>query len=167
MSRYGVIRAVVIQSGRIKKRSVIYTNAKDKEIDDEKIIKLLCRRWGEENLIKELLLKHLINYYDKQKELLPALAMIVGRGGHVKLKAGQLKVKLRRFINSEIDNAARHICEDLNRMNPVTLDKHRLPIRYEVTQGTHRTFLKKSAERGRLLKPLRLDNTQAKPCGAP
>ena len=23
---------------------------------------LLCRRWGEENLIKELLLKHLINY---------------------------------------------------------------------------------------------------------
>jgi transposase len=265
MSKYGAIRAVVIQSGRIKKRSVIYTNAKDKEIDDEKIIELLCRRWGEENLIKELLLKHLINYspgyvfeeleeqplvdnpeikklkkekagkttdlhklklqladwvlkqtdkaafedlkktkiqlladitkadneilllnqqidktakkirfdqvndgekllklnyekkrfldcikvfvynmekkmcghllnyYDKQKELLPALAMIVGRGGHVKLEAGQLKVKLRRFINSEIDYAARHICEDLNRMNPVTLDKHRLPMRYEVT----------------------------------
>jgi transposase len=265
MSKYGAIRAVVIQSGRIKKRSVIYTNAKDKEIDDEKIIELLCRRWGEENLIKELLLKHLINYspgyvfeeleeqplvdnpeikklkkekagkttdlhklklqladwvlkqtdkaafedlkktkiqlladitkadneilllnqqidktakkirfdqvndgekllklnyekkrfldcikvfvynmekkmcghllnyYDKQKELLPALAMIVGRGGHVKLEAGQLKVKLRRFINSEIDYAARHICEDLNRMNPVTLDKYRLPIRYEVT----------------------------------
>jgi hypothetical protein len=265
MSKYGAIRAVVIQSGRIKKRSVIYTNAKDKEIDDEKIIELLCRRWGEENLIKELLLKHLINYspgyvfeeleeqpmvdnpeikklkkekagkatelhklklqladwvlkqtdkaafedlkkskiklvadiakadndilllnqqidktpkkirydqindggkllklnyekkrfldcikvfvynmekkmceqllnyYDKQKELLPALSMIVGRGGHVKLEAGQLKVKLRRFINSEIDYAARHICEDLNRMNPVTLDKHRLPMRFEVT----------------------------------
>jgi hypothetical protein len=256
---------VVIQSGRIKKRSVIYTNAKDNEVDAEKIIELLCRRWGEENLIKELLLKHLINYspgyvfealeeqpmvdnpeikklkkekagkatqlhklklqladwilkqtdkaafedlkktkiqlladiakadndilllnqqidktpkkirfdqindgekllklnyekkrfldcikvfvynmekkmceqllnyYDKQKELLPALSMIVGRGGHVKLEAGQLKVKLRRFINSEIDYAARHICEDLNRMNPVTLDKHRLPMRYEVT----------------------------------
>jgi transposase len=265
MSKYGVIRAVVIQSGRIKKRSVIYTNAKDNEVDAEKIIELLCRRWGEENLIKELLLKHLINYspgyvfealeeqpmvdnpeikklkkekagkatqlhklklqladwilkqtdkaafedlkktkiqlladiakadndilllnqqidktpkkirfdqindgekllklnyekkrfldcikvfvynmekkmceqllnyYDKQKELLPALSMIVGRGGHVKLEAGQLKVKLRRFINSEIDYAARHICEDLNRMNPVTLDKHRLPMRYEVT----------------------------------
>jgi transposase len=265
MSKFGVIRAIVIQSGRMKKRSVIYTNAEDNEIDCEKIIELLCRRWGEENLIKELLLKHLINYspgyvfeeleeqpmvdnpqikrlkkdkagqatklhklklqladwilkqsgtaafedlkkskiqlladiakadneilllnqqidkipakirfdqlkegeklvqlnyekkrfldcikvfvynmekkmcghllnyYDKQKELLPALAMIVGRGGHVKLEAGQLKVKLRRFINSEIDYAARHICEDLNRMNPVTLDKHRLPMRYEVT----------------------------------
>jgi hypothetical protein len=265
MNKYGVIRAIVIQSGRIKKRAVIYTNAKDNEIDAEKIIELLCRRWGEENLIKELLLKHLINYspgyvfeeleeqpmvdnpeikqlkrekagkatelhklklqladwilkqpdkaafedlkktkiqlladiakadneilllkqqidkkpkklrfdqvndgekllrlnyekkrfldcikvfvynmekkmcglllnyYDKQKEVLPALSMIVGRGGHVKLEAGELKVQLRRFINPEIDYAARHICEDLNRMNPVTLDKHRLPIRYEVT----------------------------------
>ena len=265
MSKFGVIRAIVIQSGRMKKRSVIYTNAKDNEIDCERIIELLCRRWGEENLIKELLLKHLINYspgyvfeeleeqplvdnpqikrlkkekagqatklhklklqladwilkqpekaafedlkeskiqlladiakvdneilllnqqidetpkkirfdqakdgeklvqlnyekkrfldcikvfvynmekkmcgrllnhYDKQKELLPALSMIVGRGGHVKLEAGKLKVQLRRFMNSEIDYAARHICEDLNRMNPVTLDRHRLPIRYEVT----------------------------------
>ena len=265
MSKFGVIRAVVIQSGRHKKRSVIYTNAKDNEIDCEKIIELLCRRWGEENLIKELMLKHLINYspgyvfeeleeqpmvdnpqikrlkkekagqatklnklklqladwilkqpdkaafedlkeskiqlladiakvdneilllnqqidetpkkirfdqakdgeklvqlnyekkrfldcikvfvynmekkmcglllnyYDKQKEVLPALSMIVGRGGHVKLEAGELKVQLRRFMNSEIDYAARHICEDLNRMNPVTLDRHRLPIRYEVT----------------------------------
>ncbi len=75
----------------------------------------------------------LLNYYDKQKEVLPALSMIVGRGGLVKLEAGKLKVRLRRFMNSEIDYAARHICEDLNRMNPVTLDKHRLPIRYEVT----------------------------------
>jgi hypothetical protein len=75
----------------------------------------------------------LLNHYDKQKEVLPALSMIVGRGGHVKLEAGQLRVQLRRFMNSEIDYAARHICEDLNRMNPVTLDKHRLPIRYEVT----------------------------------
>jgi transposase len=265
MNKYGDIRGIVIQSGEIKKRSVIYTNAKDNEIGAEKIIELLCRRWGEENLIKELLLKHLINYspgyvfeeledqpmvdnpeikqlkkekagkttelhklklqladwilkqpdeaafedlkktkiqlladiakadneilllkqqidktptklrfdqvhdgekllklnyekkrfldcikvfvynmekkmsglllnhYDKQKEVLPALSMIVGRGGHVKLEAGQLRVQLRRFMNSEIDYVARHICEDLNRMNPVTLDKHRLPIRYEVT----------------------------------
>jgi hypothetical protein len=265
MSKFGVIRAVVIQSGRNKKRSVIYTNAKENEMDCDPIIELLCRRWGEENLIKELLLKHLINYspgyvfeeleeqpmvdnpqikrlkkekasqatklhklklqladwvlnqpdksafedlkktkiqlladiakadneilllnqqidetpkkirfdqakdgekllqlnyekkrfldcikifvynmekkmcalllnyYDKQKEVLPALSMIVGRGGHVKLEAGELKVQLRRFMNSEIDYAARHICEDLNRMNPVTLDRHRLPIRYEVT----------------------------------
>ena len=54
MNKYGVIGAIVIQSGKIKKRSVIYTNAKDNEIDAEKIIELLCRRWGEENLIKEL-----------------------------------------------------------------------------------------------------------------
>jgi len=265
MNKYGVIRAIVIQSGKIRKRSVIYTNAKDNEIDAEKIIELLCRRWGEENLIKELMLKHLINYspgyvfeeleeqpmvdnpeikqlkkekagratefhklklqladwilkqpdkaafedlkktkirlladiaktdneilllnqqidktpkkirfdqindgarllklnyekkrfldcikifvynlekkmcghllnyYDKKKEVLPALSMIVSRGGHVKLEAGELKVQLRRFVNSEIDYAARHICEDFNRMNPVTLDKHRLPIRYEVS----------------------------------
>ena len=265
MNKYGVIRAIVIQSGKIRKRSVIYTNAKDNEIDAEKIIELLCRRWGEENLIKELMLKHLINYspgyvfeeleeqpmvdnpeikqlkkekagratelhklklqladwilkqpdkavfedlkktkiqlladiaktdneilllnqqidktakkirfdqindgarllklnyekkrfldcikifvynmekkmcglllnyYDKKKEVLPALSMIVSRGGHVKLEAGELKVQLRRFVNSEIDYAARHICEDFNRMNPMTLDKHRLPIRYEVS----------------------------------
>lgn len=264
MSKYGVIRAIVIQSGKNEKRSVIYTNAKDTEIGSEKIIELLCRRWGEENLIKELLMKHLINYspgyvaeelekqpmvdnpkikelkkekagratelhklklqladwvlkqtdnasledlkktkiqlladivgidneillinqeidktaakirfdqandgerllklnyekkrfldcikifvynmekkmcellanyYDIKKELLPTLSMIVDRGGHIKLERGQLRVQLRRFMNSEIDYAARHICEDLNRMNPVTLDKHRLPIYYEV-----------------------------------
>ena len=264
MSKYGVIRAIVIQSVKNDKRSVIYTNAKDTEIGAEKIIELLCNRWGEENLIKELLIKHLIdyspgyvteeleeqpmvdnpkikelkkekagrvtelhklklqlanwvleqtekaglkdlkktkiqlladivgidneillinqeidktptkirfdqahdgdkllklnyekkrfldcikvfvynmekkmcellaNYYDKKKELLPALSMIVDRGGHIKLERGQLRVQLKRFMNSEIDYAARHICEDLNRMNPVTLDKHRLPIHYEV-----------------------------------
>lgn len=264
MSKYGVIRAIVIQNVKNDKRSIIYTNAKNTEIGAEKIIELLCNRWGEENLIKELLIKHLIdyspgyvteeleeqpmvdnpkikelkkekagrvtelhklklqlanwvleqtekaglkdlkktkiqlladivgidneillinqeidkrpakirfdqandgekllklnyekkrfldcikvfvynmekkmcellaNYYDKKKELLPALSMIVDRGGHIKLERGQLRVQLKRFMNSEIDYAARHICEDLNRMNPVTLDKHRLPIHYEV-----------------------------------
>ena len=62
MNKYGVIRAIVIQSGKNKKRSVIYTNAKDREVCADKIIELICRRWGEENLIKELLMKHLINY---------------------------------------------------------------------------------------------------------
>jgi len=264
MNKYGVIRAIVIQSGENEKRSVVYTNAKDNEVGAEKIIKLICRRWGEENLIKELLMKHLINYspgyvaeeleeqpmvdnpkikelkkekasratelhklklqladwvlkqtdkvtledlrktkiqlladiagidneillinqeidktptkirfdqandgerllklnydkkrfvdcikvfaynmekkmcelvsnyYDTKKEVLPALSMIVGRGGHIKLKTGQLRVQLKRFMNPEVDYAARHICEDLNRMNPATLDKHKLPIHYEV-----------------------------------
>jgi transposase len=264
MNKYGVIRAIVIQSGENEKRSVVYTNAKDNEVGAEKIIKLICRRWGEENLIKGLLMKHLINYspgyvaeeleeqpmvdnpkikelkkekasratelhklklqladwvlkqtdkvtledlrktkiqlladiagidneillinqeidktptkirfdqandgerllklnydkkrfvdcikvfaynmekkmcelvsnyYDTKKEVLPALSMIVGRGGQIKLKTGQLRVQLKRFMNPEVDYAARHICEDLNRMNPATLDKHKLPIHYEV-----------------------------------
>jgi hypothetical protein len=51
----------------------------------------------------------LLNYSDNQKEVLPALSMIVGRGGHVKLDAGELKVQLRRFMNSEIDYAARRV----------------------------------------------------------
>jgi len=264
MNKYGVIRAIVIQSGENEKRSVIYTNATDNEVCAESVVELICRRWGEENLIKELLIKHLINYspgyvtdeleeqpmvdnpkikelkktkasrarqlyklkvqlaeqilketddtvleeikkkqiqlfadiakidneilfinheiektpvkirfdqahggekllqlnyekkrfldcikvfayniekkmceflsnyYDAKKELLPALSMIVGRGGHIKLEMGQLKVQLKRFINPEIEYAARHICEDLNRMNPVTPDKFRFPIHYEV-----------------------------------
>jgi hypothetical protein len=75
-----------------------------------------------------LLLKH----YDWQKEVVPALAMMVERTGYVKLEGGQLEVTLRRFSNPEIDYAARHLCEDLNRMQPVTLDTFHFPIRYHV-----------------------------------
>lgn len=265
MNKYGMIRTIVIQSGKDKKRAAIYTNTNDKEIGAEKIVELICRRWGEENLIKELLYKHLIdyspgyvtepmedqpmvdnpkvkalkkeraecagelhklkvqladniltdssnktnieeikenqiqlladiakidneilfinqeidkldskvrfdeahdgekllklnyekkrfldcikiftynvekkmckmllNYYDVKKEILPALSMIVERGGYIKLEGGALRVQLRRFMNQEIDYAARHLCEDLNRMNPVTVDKFQFPIHYEV-----------------------------------
>jgi hypothetical protein len=75
-----------------------------------------------------LLLKH----YDWQKEVVPALAMIVERTGYVKLEGGRLEVTLRRFTDPEIGYAARHLCEDLNRMQPITLDKFHLPIRYHV-----------------------------------
>jgi hypothetical protein len=263
MSKYGKIRAVVIQSGRGKKRSAIYTNGSAEEIGAERIVQLLCRRWGEENAIKELLHKHLINYtpgyvteeleeqplvdnpqvrelkkrraglvselnrlkielanhllqppanqrrtplrsqkevldsiavvestillidqqvdklpdeirfdeahagerllrldhekkrfldcikvfaanlkaqmcrlllkhYDREKEVVPALAMIVERTGYVKLEGGRLEVTLRRFTDREIDYAARHLCEDLNGMRPVTSDKFHFPIRYHV-----------------------------------
>jgi transposase len=263
MSKYGKIRAVVIQNGRDKKRAAIYTNGAAEEIGAERIVQLICRRWGEENAIKELLHQHLINYtpgyvleeleeqplvdnpevrelkkqraglvselnrlkieladqlleppadkrrtpprsqkqvrdditiveskilltgrqldklpteirfdearggekllklnhekkrfmdcikvfvcnlktdmcrlllkhYDWQKEVVPALAMIVERTGYVKLEGQQLKVALRRFANREIDYAARHLCEDLNGMQPVTLDKFRFPIHYRV-----------------------------------
>jgi hypothetical protein len=263
MSKYGKIRAVVIQNGRDKKRAAIYTNGAAEEIGAERIVSLICRRWGEENAIKELLHKHLINYtpgyvleeleeqplvdnpevrelkkqraglvgelnrlkielanhlleppagkrrtpprsqkevldditvveskivltdrqldkppseirfneahagekllklnhekkrfldclkvfacnlkaemcrrllkhYDWEKEVVPALAMIIERAGDVKLEGGRLEVTLRRFMNREIDYAARHRCEDLNGMRPVTLDKFHFPIRYHV-----------------------------------
>ena len=76
-----------------------------------------------------MLLRH---YGNQKKEILSALAMIIDRGGYVKLGNGELRVQLRRFQNREIDYAARHLCEELNQMNPATLDNYRLPIRYEV-----------------------------------
>jgi hypothetical protein len=261
MSKYGKIRAVVIQSGADKKRSAIYTNGRAEEMGAERIVQFMCRRWGEENAIKELLHKHLINYtpgyfteeleeqplvdnprvtelkkqraglasdlnrlkielaehllpgprkkrrtplrskkeildditvkegeillldqqrdklpeqirfdaahagkkllklnyekkrfldcikvfvcnleaemcrlllkhYDWRKEVVPALAMIVERTGYVKLEGRRLEVTLRRFTDREIDYAARHLCEDLNRMQCVTLDKFHFPIHY-------------------------------------
>jgi transposase len=265
MSKYGKIRAIVIQSGEDKQRSAIYTNGSQEEIGAERSVQLICGRWGEENAIKELLHKHLINYtpgyvmeelekqplvtnpevtklkqkraglvselnrlkvdlanhvlkkrdkkqkrrrparsraevladitvtesailltdqelaqfsaevpfdeahrgekllrlnhekkrfldsikvfvgnlraevgrmllkhYDWKKELWPAVSMIVERGGFVKLEEGQLQVSLRRFKDREIDYAARHLCEDLNAMSPVTLDRFHFPIRYQI-----------------------------------
>lgn len=263
MSKYGKIRAVVIHNAKDSKRAAIYTNATAEEIGGARIVELICHRWGEENAIKELLHKHLINYtpgyviedleeqplvtnpevtelkkersglvnelnrlkielaehvlkqpgdkrktpprsqaevlenivvaesaillmdqkleklpaeisfaqahdgeklrkfdyekkrfldcikvfvynlkvelchmllrhYDREKELLPALAMIVERAGYVKLEGGRLRVTLRRFKDREIDYAARHLCEDLNRMEPVTLDRYGFPIHYQV-----------------------------------
>jgi hypothetical protein len=265
MSKYGKIRAVVIQSVQDRKRCAIYTNGAEQEIGAEPIVQLICGRWGEENAIKELLHNHLIDYtpgyvaeeleeqpmvdnpqvrelkrkraglvgelnrlkielvshmlpppsparkrrpprrkrkevladiavaqsailltdreldklpaeirfdqahggqklvrlnhekkrfldcikvsacnlqaqmcrlllkhYDWKKEVVPALAMIVERTGYVKLERGRLEVTLRRFTDREIDYAARHLCEDLNAMGAVTLDRFHLPIRYHV-----------------------------------
>jgi hypothetical protein len=71
-------------------------------------------------------------HYDKKKELLPALSKIINRAGYIKLEKGKLQVRLKSFRDAEINYAARRLCEDLNKMNPVTLDKLRIPIRYEV-----------------------------------
>ena len=76
--------------------------------------------------------KVLRNYYDKKKELMPALAMILNRGGYLKIERGRLEVSLKGFKNREIDYAARRLCEDLNVMGPKTEDKFQLPIHYEV-----------------------------------
>ena len=74
----------------------------------------------------------LLNHYDVKKEIYPALSMIVNRGGFVKLEGGELRVRLRRFKDHEIDYAARHLCKDLNQRKAFTLDKFHLPLRYEV-----------------------------------
>ena len=82
--------------------------------------------------MQKLMCRILLDYYDREKELLPALSMIVKRGGFLKLQNGQLRVRLQRIKNHEIDYAARGLCEYLNEMNPVTLDKYQLPIWFEV-----------------------------------
>ena len=74
----------------------------------------------------------LLKHYDWNKELWPAVSMIVERGGLVRLEEGRLQVTLRRFKDREIDYAARHLCEELNRMSPVTLDRFQFPIHYQV-----------------------------------
>jgi len=74
----------------------------------------------------------LFPYYPRSKEVYPALSMIVRRGGYVKLVGGRLRVQLRRFQNREIDYAARHLCEEVNGMKPITVDKYRFPLCFEV-----------------------------------
>src|SRR5438477_518164 len=168
MNKYGTIRAVVIQSGRDKKRGTPSRSQKEVMDDitviegkillaDDQLEKLPSEiRFDEAHAGEKLLkLNHekkrfldcikvfvcnsraemcrlLLKHYDRPKEVIPALAMIVERTGYVKLEGGRLEVTLRRFTDREIDYAARHLCEDLNRMQPVTLDKFHLPIRYHV-----------------------------------
>ena len=101
------------------------------ELNYEKRRFLDCIKVFTYNMEKQMC-KLLLNYYPVKKEIYPALAMVVKRGGFIKLDGRKLKVQLRRFRNPEIDYAARRLCEDLNQMKPVTLDKFHLPIQYEV-----------------------------------
>lgn len=263
MNKYGKIRAIVIQSGRKKKQTAIYTN--DWEMPASLIIQLICRRWGQETLIKTLKLDHRIDYfpgyeseelekqpmvdnprmaelkrsranlvtdlhklklgfadillnkvseeinwqevrekkiktladiqsirtqmllidhkidelparvkfeevhngerlvefdyekkrfldcikifsytmqkaackilskyYDDPKDVWQILGMITRRGADIRLDKNILTVKLKKFTDEVIDYAARHLCEELNEMVPVTLDKFRFQLRYEV-----------------------------------
>jgi len=265
MSKYGKIRAIVVQREKDRKRAAIYTNGTEEDLGTEKVVQLICRRWGEENLIKSLMGRHFINYspgyvkerleeqpmvdnptvielkkrkaglaselhrlkvaftdrifkeatddrnwgeikknetpliadmvklqndiffideeinkvpskvpfdhahdgerllrlnyekkrfldcikvfsynmqkkmcelllryYGPEKEILPALSMIVNRGGYIKLEGQKLKVRLRRFRNQTIDYAARHLCAELNMLSPRTLDRFHYEIHYEV-----------------------------------
>lgn len=263
MNKYGKIRAIVIQSGRKKKQTAIYTN--DWEMSAGSVIQLICRRWGQETLIKTLKLDHRIDYfpgyeseekeeqpminnprieelkkgrtklvadlhklklnfadillnktseeinwqevkekkiktladiqsigsqillidlevekfpekikfeeahngekivefdyekkrfldcikifsytmqkaackilskhYDDPKDVWQILGMIMQRGADIKLNGNMLTVKLKKFTNEVVDYAARHLCEELNEMAPITLDKFRFQLRYEV-----------------------------------
>ena len=265
MSKYGKIRTIVVQREPDKKRAAIYTNGTEEELEAERVVQLICRRWGEENLIKTLMgrhfidytpgyvteqmeqqpmvdnpaveqlrrkkailktelhklkvsfadkilkeprgemnwqeiqknetplltemikcendissigqeidklpskipfnqahggehllmlnyekkrfldcikvfsynmqrkmCEHLLKYYPVEKDILPALSMIVSRGGSIKLEGENLSVRLKGFRNPAIDYAARHLCEDLNRMHPKTPDKFRHMIHFEV-----------------------------------
>ncbi len=101
------------------------------EMDYEKKIFLDCIKVFVYHMEKKMC-EILYKYYDKKKELLPALSMIVRRGAYVKLIEGKLYIKLRRFTNPEINYAAKHLCKELNKLNPKTLDKYHLPVHYDV-----------------------------------
>ncbi len=59
------------------------------------------------------------------------LSMIVDRGGNTKSEEeGELRVRLKRFKNLAIDSAAGRLCEDLNFLNPKTLDRFQHPFHY-------------------------------------
>ena len=74
----------------------------------------------------------LSKYYDDPKDVYVILSMIVRRGGEIKLEGGRIRVRLKGFRDTKVDFAARRLCEELNHMQPRTLDKHRFPIHYEV-----------------------------------
>ncbi|MGA2091457.1 MAG: putative transposase [Endomicrobiales bacterium] len=101
------------------------------ELDYEKKRFLDCIKIFSYHMQKQMCMM-LLNHYDKKKEIWPAMRMIVNRGGNIRLEKGKLVVRLKRFSDQEIDYAARHLCEDLNKMNPVTMDRFEMPIRYEV-----------------------------------
>jgi len=82
--------------------------------------------------MQKKMISYLSKYYDDPKDIHSVLEMIVQRGAYVKLINGNLVVRLKRFMNKDIDFAARHLCEDINQMKPKTLDKYCFPIHFEV-----------------------------------
>jgi len=70
--------------------------------------------------------------YGPEKEILPALSMIVNRDGYIKQEGQELKERLRGFRNPEIDYAAPHLCDELNMRKPKTLDRFQHEIHYYV-----------------------------------
>lgn len=74
----------------------------------------------------------IMKYHWSAREVWSTLETIIRRGAEVKLDRNKLIVKLRRFKDEAVDYVARHLCEELNQLEPHTLDRFRFPIHYEV-----------------------------------
>ena len=83
-------------------------------------------------IIQKKMCEILSKYYLDPRDIWPTLGMIVQRGADIKLEGDILTVKLKNFTNEAVEHAARHLCEELNGMAPVTLDKFAFQLRYEV-----------------------------------
>lgn len=114
-----------------KKYDEVHDGEKLCELDYEKKRFLDCIKVFAYHMQKQMC-QILLNYFPVKKEVYSALDMIIKRGADVRLEDGKLIVRLKRFKDVYIDYAARHLCKDLNKTEPVTLDRFRLPIRYEV-----------------------------------
>jgi len=114
-----------------KKYDEVHDGEKMCELDYEKKRFLDCIKVFAYHMQKQMC-DILLKYFPVQKEVYSALDMIIKRGADVRLENGKLVVRLKRFKDIYIDYAARHLCQDLNEMKPVTIDRYRLPIRYEV-----------------------------------
>lgn len=108
-----------------------YDGKKLFEMEYEKKLFLDCIKVFAYHMEKKMC-EMLYDYYDKKKELLPALTMIISRGGHIRLEQGRLIIRLRKFRDREINYAARRLCEELNKMDPTTLDKFCLNLHFKV-----------------------------------
>lgn len=167
MKKYGEIRAIVIQSGGKDKRAMIYTN--DKERKAEEIIGLMCRRWGEENLIKSLKLEHYLDYYpgkglfeaEEKPEVVmvdnPEVLELKKEKAFVTSKLNELKVKFadevlkqnkkKQSIEEKVQELKLSLLADLTGLESrITLLKQKiseLPIevRYEETHNGKKLFI--------------------------
>jgi hypothetical protein len=116
MSKYGKIRAVVIERLTDGKRMAIYTNGSCDEIGSERVVQLMCRRWGQENLIKELMGKHFINYMPGYvKESLREQPLVDNRQvKRLKAKRATLKSELHKLKVKLADKVLREADERTN-----------------------------------------------------
>lgn len=120
MSKYGKVRAIVIQSEMEIRRVAIYTNAQEEELGSEKVVQFMCRRWGEENLIKELMHKHRIDYTPGYvRELLSDQPLVANpQVQELKLKKAHLTAELSRLKLALADSVIRTVHENGQKQNP-------------------------------------------------